>query len=180
MSVPVVRLPSAIFVHPSVRVRNVTAAQLVDLFEGRITNWRDLGGDDQRVRVIRREDGDSTLGVLRTSLPGWQDLQFTEKSKLAKTTQEMLEDVQGFEGAIAFGPYTRALEAHIGVMRIGGFHPTDAAYPSYVTLRLAFRVSDVTPQAIGFIRYARSEKAQRLFTTLGGLPVVLPDLSPSQ
>jgi phosphate transport system substrate-binding protein len=56
-------------------------------------------------------------------------------------------------------------------------HPTDANYPSNVMLRLAFRVSDVTPEAIAFIRYARSEKAQRLFTALGGVPVVMPHLS---
>ncbi len=180
MSVPVVRLPSAIFVHPAVKVRNVTAAQLVGLFEGRITNWRDLGGEDLRVRVIRREDGDSMLTVLRTTMPGWGGLQFSEKARTARTTQEMLDFVQEFEGAIAFGPYTRALEAHIGVMRVGGLHPADSAYPSSVTLRLAFRISDVSPDAISFIRFARSEKAQRLFTTLGGLPVVLPDLSPGQ
>jgi ABC-type phosphate transport system substrate-binding protein len=70
---PVLRLPSAIFIHPSAQVTDLTAAQLVDIYAGRITNWKEVGGTDLRIRVVRREEADSTLTVLRDSMPGWKD-----------------------------------------------------------------------------------------------------------
>src|SRR3954470_16292715 len=65
VATPVFRLPSAFFVHRSAGVHSLTSAQLADIYRGKITNWRDVGVSDARVRVVRREDQDSTLLVLR-------------------------------------------------------------------------------------------------------------------
>src|SRR5215204_5017330 len=102
---PVLRLPSAIFVHPSAQATDLTAAQLVDIYAGKITNWKEVCGTDLRIRVVRREEADSTLTVLRDSMPGWKDLAITERSKLATSTQEAIETVRLVEGAIGFGPF---------------------------------------------------------------------------
>ena len=88
----------------------LTSAQLADIYRGKITNWRDVGGADVRIKVVRREDQDSTLLVLRQSMPGWKDLAITEKSKTAVTTQDCFDTVKEVEGAIGFGPFTAALE----------------------------------------------------------------------
>ena len=68
---PIARLPSAFFVNPAAGVSSVTHEQLLAIYAGRITNWQELGGQDQRIRVVRRENADSTLTVLRASMPGW-------------------------------------------------------------------------------------------------------------
>ena len=70
-ALPLVRIPAAIFVHPDAKIDKVTAEQLAGVFSGQITNWQEIGGDDLRIRVVRREDTDSTLTVLRDSMPGW-------------------------------------------------------------------------------------------------------------
>ncbi len=77
----IARLPSAFIVHPGCGVSAVTSDQLVAIYSGRLANWKELGGADMRIRVVRREDEDSTLTVLRASMPGWHDLEITEKSK---------------------------------------------------------------------------------------------------
>ena len=69
IATPVFRLPSAFFVHRSAGVDSLTSKQLADVYRGKITNWRDLGGADLRIKVVRREDQDSTLLVLRESMP---------------------------------------------------------------------------------------------------------------
>jgi len=38
-----------VFVHPSNPVKSLTRAQLKDVFSGKITNWKDLGGADQSI-----------------------------------------------------------------------------------------------------------------------------------
>src|SRR6516162_7691759 len=50
----IARLPSAFIVHPSCGVSAVTSDQLVAIYSGRLVNWKELGGADMRIRVVRR------------------------------------------------------------------------------------------------------------------------------
>jgi phosphate transport system substrate-binding protein len=172
VATPVFRLPSAFFVHRSAGVTSLTTAQLADVYSGKISNWKDLGGRDMRIKVVRREDADSTLQVLRQSMPGWKNLAITEKSKTAVTTQDCIDTVKEVPGAIGFGPFTKALEMELAVLKIDGHHPTDKDYPSAVTLTFVHKDSTVTPDAKQFISYAKTAKARTVLTSMGGVPVV--------
>lgn len=50
----------AIIVNSSNTVSSITSAQARDVFSGKITNWKDLGGKDVPIRVISREEGSGT------------------------------------------------------------------------------------------------------------------------
>jgi phosphate transport system substrate-binding protein len=172
ISVAVFRLPSAFFVHRSAGVSSLSSAQLADIYRGKITNWRDVGGQDVRIKVVRREEQDSTLLVLRQSMPGWKDLAITEKSKTAVTTQDCIDTVKEVSGAIGFGPFTTALEMELAVLKIDGHHPTNRDYPSAVTLSFVYKDSTVTPDAKRFIGYVKAAKAKTVLTSMGGVPIV--------
>jgi len=171
IATPVFRLPSAFFVHSSAGVTTLTSAQLVGVYGGKVTNWKDVGGQDIRIKVVRREDADSTLQVLRQSMPGWKDLAITEKSKTAVTTQDCITSVKETPGAIGFGPFTKALEMELAVVKIDGHYPTDRDYPSAVTLVFVHKDSTLTPDAKQFISYAKTGKAKTVLTSMGGVPV---------
>jgi len=171
IATPVFRLPSAFFVHSSAGVKSLSAGQLADVYSGKVTNWKDVGGQDIRIKVVRREDADSTLQVLRQSMPGWKDLAITEKSKTAVTTQDCINTVKETAGAIGFGPFTKALEMELSVLRIDGHYPTDLTYPSAVTLTFVHKEATVTPDAKQFIAYAKTGKAKTVLTTMGAVPV---------
>jgi phosphate transport system substrate-binding protein len=172
VATPVFRLPSAFFVHRSTGVDSLTSAQLADIYRGKITNWRDVGGADARVRVVRREDQDSTLLVLRQSMPGWKDLVITDKSKTAVTTQDCVGSVKEVEGAIGFGPFTKALESELTVLKIDGHFPTDPSYPSAVTLSFVHKGASITADAKRFIEYVKDKQARTVLTGMGGVPVI--------
>jgi phosphate transport system substrate-binding protein len=172
IATPVFRLPSAFFVHRSAGVTSLTTAQLADIYSGKIVNWKEVGGHDMRIKVVRREDADSTLQVLRQSMPGWKNLAITEKSKTAVTTQDCIDTVKEVPGAIGFGPFTKALEMELSVLKIDGHHPTEQVYPSAVTLTFVHKDSTVTPDAKQFIAYAKASKAKTVLTSMGGVPVV--------
>jgi phosphate transport system substrate-binding protein len=167
---PIARLPSAFFVHPGVGVNSITSNQLRNIYTGQITNWSQVGGADLRIRVVRRENTDSTLTVLRQMMPGWKDLAITEKSKTATTTQEAIETVRDVVGAIGFGPYSANLEPDVSVLKIDSHHPLDPAYPSSVELALIYKNSTVTPEARAFVDYAYSPKARNVISRLGSVP----------
>ncbi len=171
ISVPVFRLPAAIYVHHSAGVTDLSAKQLADIYAGTVSNWRDVGGNDLRIKVVRREEVDSTLNVLRGTMPGWKDLALTEKSKTATTTQDAVDTVRTVEGAIGFGPYSKELDSNLVVLKIDGKHPTDSAYPSAVTLLLIYKDATVTPEATRFIRFFKTTKARTLLASMGGVPM---------
>jgi phosphate transport system substrate-binding protein len=172
METPVFRLPSAFFVHPSAKITGLTTKQLADVYAGNIVNWKDLGGADLRIKVVRREEVDSTLIVLRQTMPGWKDLAITEKSKMAVTTQDCINTVKQVEGSIGFGPFTKPLEMELSVLKIDGHYPTDQNYPSAVTVAFAYKQTTITPEAKQFIAYAKTERARALLSSMGGVPIV--------
>lgn len=171
VATPIMRLPSAFYVHPDTGVTNLTAAQLADIFAGKIVNWREVGGPDKRIRVVRREDNDSTLIALRQLMPGWRELSITERSKTATTTQEAVESVRDVDGTIGFGPYSTSLEGPVKVLKVDGRFPTDNGYPSAVTLMLVTKRGASTALADDFLGFARSEEARAILRRMGGVPV---------
>lgn len=50
----------AVVVHPSNPVDGLTIPQLSAIFSGKITNWRDLGGEDRPIVLLSRESNSGT------------------------------------------------------------------------------------------------------------------------
>lgn len=50
----------AIVVNPKNRIDNITTEQARDIFNGKITNWKELGGEDAPITVVSREAGSGT------------------------------------------------------------------------------------------------------------------------
>ena len=54
---PVAKLPIVIMTHKGVGVKSLTPQQICDIYSGKIANWKEVGGKEGNIRVIRREDG---------------------------------------------------------------------------------------------------------------------------
>ena len=50
----------AVVAHPSNPVKQLTRQQLEDIFRGKITNWKQVGGDDRKIVVYSRETSSGT------------------------------------------------------------------------------------------------------------------------
>ena len=72
----------AIVVHRTNKVTGLTRAQIRGIFEGAITNWKDVGGDERPIRMITREEGSGTREAFAHLVMG--------KARIARTalTQE--------------------------------------------------------------------------------------------
>lgn len=58
----------AVAVHPSNPVTSLTTEQVQGIFKGEITNWSEVGGNDEEIVVISREDGSGTRGAFEEIL----------------------------------------------------------------------------------------------------------------
>jgi len=60
----------AVIVHPGNSVDNLTIKQLSDIFSGKITNWKQLGGADLDITLYGRENSSGTYEFFRTNVLG--------------------------------------------------------------------------------------------------------------
>lgn len=167
--IPYAKIPVVFVVNPSSGVDALTAAQVNDIYSGTITDWQEVGGKAGKIRVVRREDGDSSLEVLQNSFPGFKDITITDKAKTALKTPEMIELVAKKEGTIGFGPYDVAKANNLHAISIDGMAPTDAGYPAVGTMALIFKEANNTGATKEFIDFATSGAASEAVTAAGGM-----------
>lgn len=167
-AMPVARIPSAIIAHPDIRIAGLSNQQLLAIFSGDITNWRDVGGPDLRIRVHTREEADSTLSALRASMPGWKGLKISNKARAIETsTQDMIKAVIETPGAIGYAPLSQLASHRLTTLAIDGAKPLDASYPSAVTVSLVWRKSGLPLEAAEFLEYVRSRSARQTIANAG-------------
>ncbi|QXM05832.1 phosphate ABC transporter substrate-binding protein [Crassaminicella indica] len=53
----------AVVVNPFNEVEDLTLEQIKKIFTGEITNWKEVGGKDQAITVVSREEGSGTRGA---------------------------------------------------------------------------------------------------------------------
>ncbi len=58
----------AVVVHPTNRVKQLTRQQLEDIFRGKITNWKQVGGEDRKIVVYSRETSSGTYEFFKESV----------------------------------------------------------------------------------------------------------------
>lgn len=70
----------AAVVNPSITVTDLTTKQLVDIFTGKITNWKEVGGPDVKVVIVNRAAGSGTRATFnKFALGGVQEAKSMEE-----------------------------------------------------------------------------------------------------
>lgn len=60
----------AVITHPAAGVKNLTSAQIRDIFSGKISNWKQAGGADQKITLINRPKSSGTRAVFVSTVMG--------------------------------------------------------------------------------------------------------------
>jgi len=166
---PFARIPAVFFVHPGVRVSMLKAEQVAAIYAGTITNWRQLGGDDAAIVVVAREENDSTLGVLRSSMSAFAELKITPTALVETKTPLMVERVESTPNAIGFGPYDVASKNAVKVVGLDGVMPLMANYPCVTTLSLVYKQETLSGPYAAFLQFATSPAAMLPISVGGGV-----------
>jgi phosphate transport system substrate-binding protein len=83
------------------KLTSLTKAQLVDLFNGKVTNWKDLGGDDQAIVLINRVPGSGTRANMAKYLFDGDDSKFAA-SALEDDNAAVEQAVRETPGAMSY------------------------------------------------------------------------------
>jgi phosphate transport system substrate-binding protein len=169
---PIARLPIVFYVNDSVTLTGITAKDADRIFDGTIRRWEDIGGGKGKIRVIKREEGDSSLVVLRNTLPGFGDITMTPRSKTTYTDQQTVEACKLQENSITFGslPDIRNQKG-IHALELDGVSPTDPAYPHVGILSLVYKEKNYSGNVEKLITFIASDAAKTAIIASGGLPI---------
>jgi phosphate transport system substrate-binding protein len=96
----------AVVVHPKNPVDKLTIAQLADIFTGKISNWKELGGQDSKIVILSREVNSGTHvyfkeHVLRKGDPSGKE-EFAPSALLLSSSQAIADEVANNPSAIGY------------------------------------------------------------------------------
>jgi phosphate transport system substrate-binding protein len=96
----------AVVVNPSNAVSRLTTDQLAGIFTGRISNWKEVGGKDEKIVILSREVNSGTHvyfkeHVLRKGNPNGTE-EFAPGALLLSSSQAIADEVAGNSAAIGY------------------------------------------------------------------------------
>ena len=90
----------AVVVHPENKVNQLTREQLEDIFTGKITKWKDVGGDDMKIVVYSRETSSGTYEFFKEHVMNKKN--YASSVLNMPATGGIIQSVSKTKGAISY------------------------------------------------------------------------------
>jgi phosphate transport system substrate-binding protein len=167
----------AIYVHKSNPVKQLTMAQIKDIFTGKITNWKDVGGKDSKILLYSRENNSGTYEFFKEHVLNKQD--FAANAQHMAGTAALINAISkdangiGFGGAayaknvkavpVAKDASSKAVSASVGTIHSGEY-PISRFLYFYLNTKPVGNVKK-------FIDWVISPAGQKVVTEVGYYPI---------
>ncbi len=152
----------AIVVNKKNPLDEVSVGQLPNLFSGDFTNWKQLGGPNEPIRLfIRPPTMSGTAEFIQDYL--LMSRPFSKTAEVRDYYEQTLEEVSKTEWGVTFAPFNKAASAKVKILRIrmaeegASLEPNQAnfskrAYPLSRTFHLLYD-SGAAPNVKEFVEY---------------------------
>lgn len=165
----------AIIVHKDLGVDNLTVQQIADIFTGKVTNWKDLGGEDLEISCIGREYGSGTRDGFE-SVTDTKDACVLDQE--LTSTGAVISAVAGNKNAIGYASLS-AVEGQDGIraVKVDGVECSEATVldGTYQIQRPFVAVTregeELSAVAKAFFDFITSAEAADLIRQAGAVPV---------
>ena len=96
----------AVVVNPGNPIGKLTLSQLADIFTGRVTNWKEISGKDEKIVILSREVNSGTHvyfkeHVLRKNDPNSKE-EFAPRALMLSSSQAIADEVAGNPAAVGY------------------------------------------------------------------------------
>lgn len=162
----------AAVVSPKVTVDNLTKQQLIDIFTGKITNWKEVGGPDLKVTLVNRPKSSGTRATFhKFALDGHDEAEgITEDS--SGTVRKIVAETPGAIGYLALSYIDNSVKA----LKLDGVEATAEnittnKYPVWAYEHM-YTKGEPTGTAKAFLDFILSDEVQKkTVKDLGFLPI---------
>jgi phosphate transport system substrate-binding protein len=161
-----------VILNPANAVKELTAAQVRDIFAGKITNWKDVGGADAAITLYTRDEASGTREVF------WGKLLdkgvIADKANVVASNGAMKVAVAQDPGAIGYMSIG-FVDAEVKAPLLDGVEPSqdNAKSGAYKVARKLYMNTKGEPQGLTrlFIDYVTSAEAADIVAKAGYIPL---------
>ncbi len=187
---PIGREAFVFFVHKNNPVHSLTSAQIKQIYTGEITNWQQVGGNNDPIRAFQRPEDSGSQAMLRRWM-GDQSPMTPIVDDVASGMGGIMEqtaDYRNYKNAIGYSFHYFATQMHanddIRLLAVDGVYPDEASirnesypiitpfYAITASNRIAKDSTDTTnPNIQPFLNWILSEQGQQLVRKTGYFPI---------
>lgn len=163
-----------IVVHPSNPIKALNTEQVKDIYTGKITNWKELGGADKAVVVISRDTSSGTYESFAHFVMGKDKM--SQKVEYVNSNPQAYSRVSTTEGAVGFVGLG-FVDEKVKALEIDGVTPSRKTIQSgqYPLSRPLFLFThgypDLGSAIHAFCTFHLSERGQEIIEAKGFVPV---------
>ena len=141
-------------------VTDITKDQLKDIFTGKITNWKEVGGKDQKIELVNRAEGSGTRATFeKWALEGEKPAKGQEQDS-SGTVKKIVAETPGAISYLAFSYIDDSLQG----LSIDGVEPKDenVADNSWTiwAYEHMYTQKDAKKEVLAFVDYMKSDDVQ--------------------
>ena len=163
----------AIIVNNDNPVKDLTIEQIADIYTGKITNWKEVGGNDAEIVLIGREAGSGTRDGFESITSTKDKCQYRQE---LTSTGDVITTVAGNPDAIGYASLA-AVDEKVKMLTVGGVECSektvkDGSYKVQRPFQLITKDGeDLSAQAQAFFDFATSPAVADLISKAGAVPV---------
>lgn len=169
-SVIVARDGVAIIVNPKNPITNLTTDQVRDIFNGKITNWKEVGGNDAPITVVSREAGSGTRSSFEKIIG---NIQLKKDALIQDSNGTIRETVSNDPNSVSYLSHGLVNEK-VKPLTLDGIQPTveNIVSGTYKVSRPIFLLvkGQIQGEVKNFIDYILSPEGQKTIKDNGLLP----------
>jgi len=165
----------AVIVHKDNPVSDITLDQVRKLYEGQITNWKELGGNDAPVDLYIRKGKISGVGrTLRELVFADYDKEFVA-THVVKSTGPLEQAVEKNVNAIGMTGVSSARKRKVKILALGGKEPSfenikNGGYLLYRPLYIVTHMENTDDDVRKFVEFAFSDEGKAVIRKVGTVP----------
>ncbi len=160
--------------HPSNKVNDLTLEEVKDIFTGKITNWKEVGGADMEIVVVSREDGSGSRDAFQ-EIVGYSSGELVKSAIISSGNGNIKTTVATNKHAVGFISF-EYVDDTISTMNINGVESTaenvlNNTYSLSRPFLLVHKEDVLTDEGQQFLDYILSEDGQKIVSETGAIRV---------
>lgn len=178
---PVARDGLAIIVHPSNPMNSISMDQLKGIYNGSITNWKQVGGPEQAIVTVGRDSSSGTYGFFQDTVLGI-GRPYRSDMQTSPSTNAIAQVVSQDAGAIGYVgiAYAKAFGTKVKILPVsrGSGKPVEPTEENvrngtYPLWRYLFMYTRGVPNPVAkdFLDWVRGPEGQQVVVKVGYFPI---------
>jgi len=176
--IPVALDGVAIYINQSSPIQSLTRAQIKAIYTGKVTNWRDVGGNDEKIVAYSRENNSGTYVFFKEHVLNNED--FAREIQTLPGTAAVVNAVSKDPASIGYGGIAYA--TGIRAVAVKQDENSEAVHPSLETVQngryplsrnlFFYTIGEPQGEEKAFVDWVLGTEGQKICEAVGYYPLV--------